>query len=171
VLVETQQDAREVVVQDPELLAFVSQTTLSVDDTADIINILIERFPSIVGPRKNDICYATQNRQDAVKSLAKECDVVLVVGSTNSSNSNRLAELAQQCGVDAYLIDGAEEIKEEWLHGKLAVGVTAGASAPEVLVESVVEKLSQFGGEVIQMPGPAENVAFALPAGLSKVSI
>ena len=148
------------------MLAHVSQTTLSVDDTIGIIDALKARFPQMIGPRKNDICYATQNRQDAVKRLAKNCDVVLVVGSTNSSNSNRLKELAQQFGVDAYLIDGADEIQESWLSGKRSIGLTAGASAPEVLVEQVVERLKEYEGEVIKMDAPDEGVSFALPAGL-----
>ncbi len=166
-LVETKQDVAKIKVRNPNLLAFVSQTTLSVDDTAEIINALKARFPNIIGPRKNDICYATQNRQDAVKRLSQDCDVVLVVGSPNSSNSNRLSELAIQNKVPSYLIDGAAEIKDSWLEGKQCVGVTAGASAPEVLVEQVVDRLKEFGGQVEQMQGPSENVAFALPASLA----
>ncbi len=167
ILVEKIADVAKIEVSNPDLLAYVSQTTLSVDDTSEIINALKQRFPNIVGPRKNDICYATQNRQDAVKKLAKECDVVLVVGSHNSSNSNRLAELAIQNGIEAYLIDGADQIEEKWLSNKASVGVTAGASAPEVLVEQVVATLKGLGGAVVQMEGPAENVSFALPAKLA----
>lgn len=166
ILVETKEDVAQIKVKSPDLLAYVSQTTLSVDDTAEIIDELKLRFPNIVGPRKNDICYATQNRQDAVKRLAKSCDVVLVVGSTNSSNSNRLAELASQSGVEAYLIDAADEISENWLENRTIIGVTAGASAPEILVQQVVDKLKDYGGEVVTMDGPTENVSFALPVGL-----
>ena len=137
------------------------------DDTRNIINALQQRFPDIVGPRKNDICYATQNRQDAVKKLAAQCDVVLVVGSPNSSNSNRLKELARQNGVDAYLIDGASEIEEKWLAGKQSIGVTAGASAPEVLVEQVIECLQQENVTVLKMDSPEEGVSFALPPKLN----
>ena len=167
-LIETIADVARFHPRDEQQLAYVSQTTLSVDDTAGIIDALKERFPDIVGPRKNDICYATQNRQDAVKKLAKQCDVVLVVGSPNSSNSNRLKELAQQNGVDAYLIDGASEIQDSWLQGKSGIGVTAGASAPEVLVEQVIEHLRQRDVEVVKMESPREGVSFALPAGLSR---
>ncbi len=166
-LVETKKDVADLVVKDPDLLAYVSQTTLSVDDTAEIIGTLKSRFPNIVGPRKNDICYATQNRQDAVKRLAEQSDVVLVVGSHNSSNSNRLAELAIQNGIESHLIYGAEEIEEKWLEGKRTIGVTAGASAPEILVESVVERLKKMGGYVQQIDGPAEHVSFALPSQLA----
>ncbi|MEE9446932.1 MAG: 4-hydroxy-3-methylbut-2-enyl diphosphate reductase [Arenicellales bacterium] len=166
ILVETLQEVENLKIKDESMLAHVSQTTLSVDDTIGIIDALKARFPQMIGPRKNDICYATQNRQDAVKRLAKNCDVVLVVGSTNSSNSNRLKELAQQFGVDAYLIDGADEIQESWLSGKRSIGLTAGASAPEVLVEQVVERLKEYEGEVIKMDAPDEGVSFALPAGL-----
>jgi len=167
ILVETLNDVAGLMVEDPTMLAHVSQTTLSVDDTRNIIDALQKRFPDIVGPRKNDICYATQNRQDAVKKLAAQCDVVLVVGSPNSSNSNRLKELAKQNGVDAYLIDGAEEIKEHWLSGKQSIGVTAGASAPEVLVEQVIDCLQKDGVTVLTMDSPREGVSFALPAKLN----
>jgi len=166
-LIETIHDVADFQPGSETQLAHVSQTTLSVDDTAEIISALKKRFPEIVGPRKNDICYATQNRQDAVKKLAAQCDVVLVVGSPNSSNSNRLKELARQNGVDAYLIDGATEIKPQWLLGKTSIGVTAGASAPEVLVEQVVEHLRTHEVKVIKMDSPKEGVAFALPAGLN----
>lgn len=167
VLVETLQDVADLEPENPELLAHVSQTTLSVDDTQDIIAALRLRFPGIVGPRKNDICYATQNRQDAVKRLAQQCDVILVVGSPNSSNSNRLKELARQSGVEAYLIDGADEIQAIWVRDKDCIGITAGASAPEVLVDQVIERLQSYGGEVLKMDGPDEGVSFALPSSLS----
>ncbi len=166
-LIETVEDVSTFHPGIDEQLAHVSQTTLSVDDTAAIIAALKLRFPGIVGPRKNDICYATQNRQDAVKKLAAQCDVVLVVGSPNSSNSNRLKELARQRGIDAYLIDGAEEIQLKWLRGKTSIGVTAGASAPEVLVEQVIEHLRAEGVDVIKMDSPKEGISFALPAGLN----
>jgi len=166
-LIETIDDVATFQPENEKQLAHVSQTTLSVDDTAGIIAALKKRFPDIVGPRKNDICYATQNRQDAVKKLAAQCDVVLVVGSPNSSNSNRLKELARQRGIDAYLIDGATEIKPAWLLGKTSIGVTAGASAPEVLVEQVIEHLRTDGVEVIKMDSPKEGVSFALPSGLN----
>ena len=165
-LVETIQDVQKFQPESENQLAYVSQTTLSVDDTAGIITALKKRFPYIVGPRKNDICYATQNRQDAIKKLAVQCDMVLVVGSPNSSNSNRLKELARQNGVDAYLIDGAKEIKPQWLLGRTGIGVTAGASAPEVLVEQVIDYLRTYEVEVIKMDSPKEGVSFALPTGL-----
>jgi len=167
VLVETLSDVDKLVPEDVNLLAHVSQTTLSVDDTQEIISALKARFPAIVGPRKDDICYATQNRQDAVKKLAQQCDVVLVVGSPNSSNSNRLKELARQNGVEAYLIDSASEIQADWLVGKSSVGVTAGASAPEVLVEQVMAHLQQGDARVVKMDSPQEGVAFALPSKLN----
>lgn len=165
-LIETIEDVAALQPEDNTRLAHVSQTTLSVDDTAGIIAALRKRFPDIVGPRKNDICYATQNRQNAVKKLTRECDVVLVVGSPNSSNSNRLKELARQSGIDAYLIDGATEINDKWLQGKISIGVTAGASAPEVLVEQVIDHLRGRKVEVIIMDSPQERVSFALPTGL-----
>lgn len=165
-LIETIEDVAAFQPEDNTRLAHVSQTTLSVDDTAGIIAALKKRFPDIVGPRKNDICYATQNRQNAVKKLASECDVVLVVGSPNSSNSNRLKELARQNGIDAYLIDGAAEINDKWLQGKISIGVTAGASAPEILVEQVIDHLRGRNVEVIVMDSPQERVSFALPKGL-----
>jgi 4-hydroxy-3-methylbut-2-enyl diphosphate reductase len=154
-------------VRDADNLAYVTQTTLSVDDTTRIVDALRARFPAIHGPRKDDICYATQNRQDAVKVLAGRCDLILVVGSKNSSNSNRLRELAENQGVTAYLIDGAEQIRAEWLEGKRAVGVTAGASAPELLVQQVVEALKARGAELAEeQRGREETITFALPQGL-----
>jgi 4-hydroxy-3-methylbut-2-enyl diphosphate reductase len=151
----------------PEALSYVTQTTLSVDDTKAIIDALRAKFPAIEGPRKDDICYATQNRQDAVRRLAEAVDVVLVVGSVNSSNSNRLRELAQRQGVPAYLIDGAEHIQRTWLDGASRVGVTAGASAPEQLVRDVVERLQSWGGGAArQLDGEAETITFALPREL-----
>ena len=164
-LIESEDDVAALTVDRPEQLAFVSQTTLSMDDTARIIQALRNRFPNIIGPRKDDICYATQNRQDAVKKLAQQCDIVFVVGSPNSSNSNRLREIARQCGVPAYLIDGAAQIKPEWLIGKQCAGVTAGASAPESLVARVVEQLGATT-RAIELDGPAENISFSLPAKL-----
>ncbi len=166
-LVESVADVATLEVGQPENLAFTTQTTLSVDDTLDIIGALRERFPAIQGPRKDDICYATQNRQDAVRELAGQCDLVLVVGSVNSSNSNRLRELAEKQGAAAYLIDGAEHIDPAWLAGRTAVGVTAGASAPEVLVQGVIARVRELGGgEVRHMRGEPENMTFALPREL-----
>ncbi|MEK9792090.1 MAG: 4-hydroxy-3-methylbut-2-enyl diphosphate reductase [Halieaceae bacterium] len=166
-LVEDEHQAAALDVRDPESLAFVTQTTLSVDDTAKVIDALRERFPEIQGPRKDDICYATQNRQDAVKSLAEEVDLVLVVGSTNSSNSNRLRELAERCGANAYLIDDASMINPEWLKTSQHVGVTAGASAPELLVQEVITTLQAHGGlSVRDLDGREENITFSLPKGL-----
>jgi 4-hydroxy-3-methylbut-2-enyl diphosphate reductase len=166
-LVETTADIDQLQVKDPGNLAYVTQTTLSVDDTRLIIDKLRARFPNIKGPRKDDICYATQNRQDAVRELAQQVDVFLVLGSTNSSNSNRLRELAEKQGVAAYLIDGAEDIDRTWLESAEAVGVTAGASAPEVLVQHVIDNLKNtFGAQVIQNGGQAENVSFQLPKEL-----
>ena len=168
-LVETPDDVATLPIRDPSRLAFVTQTTLSMDDTARVIDALRARFSEIHGPRKDDICYATQNRQDAVKDLAGRCDVVLVVGSRNSSNSNRLRELAEQRGVAAYLIDGAQDIREEWLKGRARVGVTAGASAPEVLVRDVINRLEALGGTAAtELAGRAENVVFSLPPALRK---
>ena len=167
-LVETPQDVARLSVHDPDNLAYVTQTTLSMDDTAEIIDLLKQRFPSIIGPKKDDICYATQNRQDAVKSLAQASQVVLVVGSVNSSNSNRLRELAQRMGAAAYLIDDASQIDPQWLAGVAAVGVTAGASAPEVLVQKVIARLRELGGcTVNETEGRRENVVFSLPKELS----
>jgi len=166
-LVQDVDEARSLKVHDPENLAFVTQTTLSVDDTAAIIDVLRQRFPNIIGPRKDDICYATQNRQDAVKSLAEKCDVVLVMGSPASSNSNRLRELAVKQGKSAYLIDGAKEIQREWLAGKQRIGITAGASAPEVLVQEVIAKLRSWGAaSASEMQGRPETIVFSLPKEL-----
>ncbi len=167
-LVETVEDVARLVVQHPEKLAYVSQTTLSMDDTAGIIQALRERFPQIQGPKKNDICYATQNRQDAVKALAEKCDVVLVVGSTNSSNSNRLREVAERRGVPAYLIDNEDEIESAWLEGKNNIGLTAGASAPCELVENVISRLNRdWGVEIVNEDrGSQETVVFPLPKAL-----
>ena len=154
-------------VKNPEFLAFVTQTTLSMDDTALVINALRERFPKIDGPKKEDICYATQNRQDAVKNLVSKCDLILVVGSPNSSNSTRLMELSQKAGVPAYLIDDASEIKKEWVNGKENIGLTAGASAPEILVEEVIAQLKAWGASMVQEnPGITERVVFSLPKEL-----
>jgi len=167
-LVQDVADVRNLAVRDPDNLAFVTQTTLSVDDTAAIIDALRHRFPKIIGPRKDDICYATQNRQDAVKMLAEECDVVLVMGSPTSSNSNRLRELVAKSGKVAYLIDGAEEIQREWLTDKQRIGITAGASAPEVLVREVIAKLQSWGAAPArEMEGRPENIVFSLPKELN----
>ncbi|WP_347331148.1 4-hydroxy-3-methylbut-2-enyl diphosphate reductase [Marinimicrobium locisalis] len=166
-LVEDEKDAGSLNVRDPDHLAYVTQTTLSMDDTARVIDALRERFPNIQGPRKDDICYATTNRQDAVRQLALECDLVLVVGSLNSSNSNRLRELAERCGTEAYLIDGPQCIQTQWLEGKRSVGITAGASAPEVLVEQVVERLRGVGAHTAEeTAGIPENISFSLPREL-----
>jgi 4-hydroxy-3-methylbut-2-enyl diphosphate reductase len=166
-LVEDDEQASLLEVKNPDSLAYVTQTTLSVDDTAKVIDTLRARYPNIEGPRKNDICYATQNRQDAVKALAEKCDLVLVVGSPNSSNSNRLAELAQRMGVEAYLLDGADDIDPAWLQGKSCVGVTAGASAPEVLVQEVLRGLKAQGANIaVELDGRAENITFSLPREL-----
>jgi 4-hydroxy-3-methylbut-2-enyl diphosphate reductase len=167
-LVEGPDDVDRLQVQDPANLAFVTQTTLSIDDARRTIDALKKRFPDIVGPRRDDICYATQNRQDAVKALARECDVVLVVGSPNSSNSNRLREVAENQGIPAYMVDNAGELNAEWVAGKEIVGVTAGASAPEVLVKQVIERLFALGGtSVRELEGVAEKVTFPLPKALS----
>jgi 4-hydroxy-3-methylbut-2-enyl diphosphate reductase len=167
-LVETPEDVAQLAVRDEDNLAFVTQTTLSVDDAQQTINALRKRFPSIVGPKKDDICYATQNRQDAVKTLARQCEVVIVVGSPNSSNSNRLREVAQNQGVSAYMVDNASELDPAWVAGKQRVGITAGASAPEVLVREVIDKLRQLGAEnVTQIDGIAEKVVFPLPKSLA----
>lgn len=166
-LVEDEADVTELQVRNPENLAFVTQTTLSMDDTSKVIDALRARFPAIGGPRKDDICYATQNRQDAVKQLASECDVLLVVGSPNSSNSNRLRELAERMGTPAYLIDGAEDLQQEWFEGVNGIGITAGASAPEVLVRGVVDQLRAWGaaGET-ELDGRPENITFSMPKEL-----
>ena len=166
-LVETPADVDRLAVRNPARLAFVTQTTLSMDDTARVIEALQRRFPEIRGPRKDDICYATQNRQDAVTRLSRHCDLVLVVGSPNSSNSNRLKEIAEKQGRAAYLIDGPQDIRREWLDGVDVIGLTAGASAPEVLVESVIAQLRGWGaGDVEQDDGEPETVVFALPRNL-----
>jgi 4-hydroxy-3-methylbut-2-enyl diphosphate reductase len=163
-LVEKAGDVPRLTLQNPEAVAYVTQTTLSVDDAATIVGALRERFPAIVGPKKDDICYATQNRQDAVRKLAESCDVVIVVGSPTSSNSNRLREVAAGMGCAAYLIDGAAEIRPEWLAGKRCVGLTAGASAPEVLVEQVIGRLRELGAvRVVTQDGEPERVSFPLP--------
>jgi 4-hydroxy-3-methylbut-2-enyl diphosphate reductase len=167
-LVETPDDVRTLQVQDDQNLAYVTQTTLSMDDASAIIAALKTRFPFITGPRKDDICYATQNRQDSVKLLAKQCDLVIVVGSPNSSNSNRLREVAKNLNVPAYLIDNAGELKQEWLQGKQRVGITAGASAPEVLVEAVIARLKELGADSVrEADGIRENVVFPLPKALN----
>mgnify|MGYP006376897553 FL=1 len=168
-LVENVDDVAKLRVQNEDRLAYVTQTTLSVDDARVIVHALEARFPNITGPRKDDICYATQNRQDAVKQMAGRCDLVIVVGSPNSSNSNRLREVAMNRGVEAYLVDGAGEIRAEWLTGRRQVGVTAGASAPEVLVQQVIRRLEALGaGKVLQLEGNPEHVVFSLPRELQK---
>jgi len=170
-LVETEADVAQLSVRDPANLAYVTQTTLSMDDAARIVSALKARFPSILGPKKDDICYATQNRQDAVKVMAPRCDVVIVVGSTNSSNSNRLREVAENLGKRAYLVDCAAQLRPEWLQGAKTVGVTAGASAPEVLVQEVVSALKMLGAaRVRELDGITENVTFPLPKTLGKTA-
>ncbi|MCY0964401.1 4-hydroxy-3-methylbut-2-enyl diphosphate reductase [Parathalassolituus penaei] len=171
-LVENEADVERLQVRDESRLSYVTQTTLSMDDTARVIDALRKKFVQIQGPRKDDICYATQNRQDAVKRLASECQVLMVVGSPNSSNSNRLRELGERMGAKAYLIDNASEIQPEWVHGIEAVGVTAGASAPEVLVREVISKLRDLGGEAPEeIAGTEENVVFTLPKELRMVDV
>jgi 4-hydroxy-3-methylbut-2-enyl diphosphate reductase len=166
-LVEDVEDADRLVIAQPENVAYTTQTTLSVDETRDVIAVLKARYPALQGPRHDDICYATQNRQDAVRELAADCDLVLVVGSVNSSNSNRLRELAEKQGAAAYLVDGAENIDPAWLEGKRSIGVTAGASAPEVLVQGVVARLQSLGGNAVrELHGEPENMVFALPKEL-----
>jgi len=166
-LVEDEDDVAALEVKNPDHLAYVTQTTLSMDDTAKVIDALRTKYPNILGPRKDDICYATTNRQDAVRQLALECDLVLVVGSHNSSNSNRLRELAERCGTEAYLVDGPECIHREWLEGKESIGITAGASAPEVLVEEVVQKLRGWGALTAEeAAGTPETISFSLPREL-----
>jgi 4-hydroxy-3-methylbut-2-en-1-yl diphosphate reductase len=166
-LVESIEDVERVAVRDPERLAFVTQTTLSVDDTALMVAALRARFPSLQAPRREDICYATQNRQDAVKKLLAQCDLLIVVGSRSSSNSNRLRELADRAGVPGYLVDGADDLRREWLEGKTVVGVTAGASAPEVRVQEVVAHLRSWGAEMpSELTGCEEQVVFGLPKAL-----
>jgi 4-hydroxy-3-methylbut-2-enyl diphosphate reductase len=167
-LVESPEDVQKLQVKDEQNLSYVTQTTLSVDDASAIIAALKARFPLITGPRKDDICYATQNRQDSVKLLAQQCDLVIVVGSPNSSNSNRLREVARNLDVPAYLVDNASELKPEWLQGKQRVGITAGASAPEVLVQEVIARLQELGADSVrEADGIQENVVFPLPKALS----
>lgn len=169
-LVEDEEDVANLQVRNPQALAYVTQTTLSMDDTARVIDALRGKFPAIQGPRKNDICYATQNRQDAVKQLANDCDVLLVVGSPNSSNSNRLRELAERMGTPAYLIDGAEDLERGWFDGRSRIGITAGASAPEVLVQGVIARLREWGADrVVELDGRPENVTFSMPKELRAV--
>ncbi len=166
-LVEDEADVANLKVRNPSKLAYVTQTTLSMDDTARVIESLRAKFPEIEGPRKDDICYATQNRQDAVKQLALECDIVLVVGSPNSSNSNRLRELAERCGASAYLVDGPEDLEQSWFKEAKAIGITAGASAPEVLVEDVIRGLQTLGAKPpVELSGRIENISFSLPKEL-----
>ncbi len=167
-LVETLADVAELKVRDPSRLAYVTQTTLSVDDAQTIVAALRERFPSILGPKKDDICYATQNRQDAVKFMAPQCDLVIVVGSPNSSNSNRLREVAENMGVPAYMVDSADQLRPEWLVGKTRIGVSAGASAPEVLVDALVARLREMGVRSVRaLDGINESVVFSLPRKLT----
>jgi 4-hydroxy-3-methylbut-2-enyl diphosphate reductase len=171
VLVETVEDVATLDVRDPDHLVFVTQTTLSMDDTAAIVAALRRRFPNLATPRKEDICYATQNRQDAVKGLIDRCDVLIVVGSASSSNSNRLREIADKAGKPGYLVDGPENLRREWFEGVRSVGVTAGASAPEVLVQGVIGRLREWGGAVVEeVAGRTENVVFALPKTLRDVA-
>ena len=170
-LVQNVGDVARLQVRDPQRLAFVTQTTLSVDDTAEIVGALRARFPQLATPRREDICYATQNRQDAVKKLLEQCDVLLVVGSRTSSNSNRLRELADRAGVPGYLVDGPQDLRPEWFTGKAAVGLTAGASAPELLVQQVLEQLKAWGAQApAEVSGREERVYFALPRGLRRDS-
>ena len=167
-LVETEDDVARLEIRDPANLAYVTQTTLSIDDAARIVAALKRRFPAIVGPKKDDICYATQNRQDAVKVMAPMCDVVIVVGSPNSSNSNRLREVAMNLGRDAYLVDKADDLRPEWIEGKRNIGVTAGASAPEVLVHDVILRLQELGARrVRELDGIDEKVTFPLPRSIA----
>ncbi|GLR13049.1 4-hydroxy-3-methylbut-2-enyl diphosphate reductase [Chitinimonas viridis] len=167
-LVEDAADVGRLAVQDESRLAYVTQTTLSVDDAAVVVDALKQRFPAIVGPKKDDICYATQNRQDAVKKLSSQADVVVVVGSTNSSNSNRLREVAANAGLDAYLVDNASELQAAWFTGKARVGVSAGASAPEILVKEVIARIQEFGAQSVEeMEGTIEGIVFSLPKGLN----
>ena len=166
-LVESEADAAQLQVKNPDNLAYVTQTTLSMDDTAKVIQALRQRFPNISGPRKDDICYATQNRQDAVKTLARTSQLVLVVGSPNSSNSNRLRELAERMGARAFLIDSAEDLQQDWLSGVEQIGITAGASAPEVLVKDVILKLKEWGALApVELDGRPENITFSMPKEL-----
>ncbi|WP_269913791.1 4-hydroxy-3-methylbut-2-enyl diphosphate reductase [Acinetobacter sp. HY1485] len=166
-LVEDEQDVLNLQVTDPEHVAFVTQTTLSIDDTAKVIEALREKFPKIEGPRKDDICYATQNRQDAVRDLATQADVVLVVGSPNSSNSNRLRELAERMQKSAYLVDNADQLQKQWFSSNSKIGVTAGASAPEILIKQVIQRLQEWGATIPQeLAGREENITFSLPKEL-----
>ena len=171
-LVETPEDVAHLQVKDPDNLAFITQTTLSMDDTARVIDALRARFPKIKGPKKEDICYATQNRQDAVKELARHCQVIVVVGSSNSSNANRLREVAEDYGARGYLVDGPQDLQREWIEGVREIGVTAGASTPEVLVQGVVGRLHEWGAEIIdELPGrKTENVTFKIPRALKTVA-
>ncbi len=167
-LVETPEDVERLVVNSPDKLAYVTQTTLSMDDAAEVVNALQKRFPNIQAPKSDDICYATQNRQDAVKVMAKDCDLVIIVGSPNSSNSNRLREVAENQGIEAYMVDNKTYLKAEWLQGKQKIGVSAGASAPEVLVQEVIEALQAMGAnQVEELKGVVENVVFRLPKDLA----
>jgi 4-hydroxy-3-methylbut-2-enyl diphosphate reductase len=171
-LVETPEDVAKLEIREPQKLAFVTQTTLSVDDTQRIVDALRQRFPTLASPRKEDICYATQNRQDAVKKLAERCDIILVVGSPTSSNSNRLREIAEKVGIPGYLVDGPDDLRREWFEGKKTVGVTAGASAPEVLVERVVARIREWGGTApVNLTGQPENVVFSLPRELRAATL
>lgn len=171
-LVESVEDVNRLAVSDPMQLAYVTQTTLSVDETAEIVTALKARFPHIREPKKQDICYATQNRQDAVKFMVPQVEVVIVVGSPNSSNSNRLRELADRLGVPAYMVDDPEQLKPEWVAGKRRIGLTAGASAPEVLAQAIVERLRTFGVKNVRaLEGVEENMSFPLPRGLASVSV
>lgn len=166
-LVEDEQDVDNLMIKHPEKVAFVTQTTLSIDDTAKVIDALRAKFPKIQGPRKDDICYATQNRQDAVRDLAEQCDVVLVVGSPNSSNSNRLRELAERMGKSAYLVDNADQLEKEWFKQQSKIGVTAGASAPEILIKQVIQRLQDWGATPPkELDGREENITFSLPKEL-----
>ena len=168
-LVETLEDVAALGVDSPDKLAYVTQTTLSVDDAGTMVAALRRRFPTIRGPKQDDICYATQNRQDAVKFMAPQCDVVIVVGSPNSSNSNRLREVAEHMGAQAYMVDSAEELRPEWIAGKRRVGVTAGASAPEVLVNQLIERLKALGAQSVRpLEGITETVQFSLPRDLAR---
>jgi len=166
-LVESVEDVAQLEVRDPQKLAFVTQTTLSVDDTAGIVEALKSRFPGMASPTKEDICYATQNRQDAVKELLRDADVLVVVGSVTSSNSNRLVELGERSGVSSHLVDGADDLRREWFQGRHCIGITAGASAPEVLVQQVIARLLEWGAEKpSEVAGQTEHVVFGLPRAL-----
>jgi 4-hydroxy-3-methylbut-2-enyl diphosphate reductase len=171
-LVETPEDVEHLQVNDPDNLAFITQTTLSMDDTARVIDALRARFPKIKGPKKEDICYATQNRQDAVKDLARHCQVIVVVGSSNSSNANRLREVAEDYGARGYLVDGPQDLQRDWIEGVQEIGVTAGASTPEVLVQGVVARLNEWGAQIIdELPGrKTESVTFKIPRALKTVT-